>query len=315
MPESRSAPLEGGADRLPADVVPYFSSLLALYSRSNHRHCRTRAPSAPTLTPASDTGKTGERTTKITTPGITGTNETKAIVTLHDGAAQIGSKTTTGTSYSITSGTLSEGSHSLTATATDTAGNTGTSSPGSTITIDTTAPRAAAAPALTTASDTGISSTDRLTKITRPSLTGTAENGATIALFDGTTATGAATTATGGTYTATTGTLAAGSHTLIATATDPAGNTGTSSPGTGITIDTTAPSESINQRAGQADPTTAATINFTVVSSENLYGLTGTGITLTGTAGATTATVTGTGTGFNVAVSGMTKTGTVIPAT
>ncbi|MHA7271508.1 beta strand repeat-containing protein [Arthrobacter sp. HLT1-20] len=279
------------------------------------------APPAPKLSAASDTGKSSsDRITKTTTPIMTGTNESRAIVTLYDGATQIGSRTTTGTTFSIASLALAAGVHTLTATATDTAGNTGTSSPSTTITIDTTAPGAPAAPVLTAASDTGISTSDRLTKTTTPALTGTAEDGSTIALFDGATATGAAVTATASTYTATTGTLTTGDHTLTtgdhtltAAATDPAGNTGPSSPGTGITIDTTAPAVTINQGAEQADPTTAATINFTVVSNENLHGLSGSGITFTGTAGATTAAVTGTGTGFNIAVSGMTKTGTVIP--
>ena len=272
------------------------------------------APSSPTLSAASDTGKSStDRITKTTTPIITGTNETKAIVTLYDGATQVGTKTTTATTYSVTSSTLSSGSHTLTATATDIAGNLGPASGGTTITIDTTAPVAASAPTLTAASDTGVSSVDRITKITTPTLTGTAEDGVTVGLFDGVTASGAAVTATGGAYTATTATLTTGSHTITAVATDVAGNVGPASPSTSVTIDTTAPTVTINQAAGQADPTTASPINFTAVFSESVYGLTGSGVTLTGTATATTATLTGGGTTFNVAVSGMTKTGTVIP--
>ena len=68
----------------------------------------------------------------------------------------------------------------------------------------------------------------------------------------------------------------------------------------------------INQAAGQADPTNASPINFTVVFSESVTGFTGADVTLSGTAGATTATVTGSGTTYNVAVSGMTSDGTVI---
>ena len=68
----------------------------------------------------------------------------------------------------------------------------------------------------------------------------------------------------------------------------------------------------INQAAGQADPTNASPINFTVVFSEPVTDFATGDVTLSGTAGATTATVTGSGTTYNVAVSGMTGSGTVI---
>jgi len=71
------------------------------------------------------------------------------------------------------------------------------------------------------------------------------------------------------------------------------------------------PSVTINQAAAQVDPTNASTINFTAVFSAAVTGFSSTGVTLGGTAGATTAVVTGSGTTYNVAVSGMTQTGTV----
>ena len=45
----------------------------------------------------------------------------------------------------------------------------------------------------------------------------------------------------------------------------------------------------INQAAGQADPTNASPINFTVVFSESVTDFATGDVTLTGTAGATTA--------------------------
>lgn len=66
--------------------------------------------------------------------------------------------------------------------------------------------------------------------------------------------------------------------------------------------DLTAPTVTIEQAAGQADPTTGSTVNFTVVFSESVTGFDETDITLGGTAGATTATVTGSGTTYTVAV-------------
>ncbi len=74
-----------------------------------------------------------------------------------------------------------------------------------------------------------------------------------------------------------------------------------------------APTVTINQAAGQADPTNASPINFTVVFSEPVTDFDDVGdVTLSGTAGATTALITGGPTTYNVAVSGMTGNGTVI---
>ena len=78
--------------------------------------------------------------------------------------------------------------------------------------------------------------------------------------------------------------------------------------------DTTAPSVTINQAAGQADPTSASPINFTVTFSETVTGFAAGDISFAGSTvgGTLTATVTGTGPTYNVAVSGMTGTGSVV---
>ena len=76
--------------------------------------------------------------------------------------------------------------------------------------------------------------------------------------------------------------------------------------------DVEGPSVTINQAAGQPDPTNTSPINFTVVFNESVTDFATGDVTLSGTAGATTATVTGSGTTYNVAVSGMTQAGTVI---
>jgi hypothetical protein len=81
---------------------------------------------------------------------------------------------------------------------------------------------------------------------------------------------------------------------------------------TDFQVKTGKPSVTINQASGQADPTNASPINFTVVFSEAVTGFVTGDVTLSGTAGATTGTVTGSGTTYNVAVSGMTSDGTVI---
>ncbi len=105
-----------------------------------------------------------------------------------------------------------------------------------------------------------------------------------------------------------TASLAAGvAHDAGATA-----NSASTSTDNSVTYDNVAPTVTIDQAAGQADPTNASPINFTVTFSETVTGFATGDVTLAGTAGATTATVTGSGTTYNVAVSGMTGSGTVI---
>jgi hypothetical protein len=79
-----------------------------------------------------------------------------------------------------------------------------------------------------------------------------------------------------------------------------------------IIIDTTTPTVTINQAVGQLDPTGISPINFTVVFSELITDFVTGDVSLGGTAGATTATVTGGPITYNVAITGMTTSGTVI---
>jgi hypothetical protein len=76
-----------------------------------------------------------------------------------------------------------------------------------------------------------------------------------------------------------------------------------------IRWDQTAPSVTIDQNSTQADPTSASTITFDVVFSEDVFGFQS--VVLSGTAGATTAVVTGGPSSYTVTVSGMSTDGTV----
>ncbi len=97
----------------------------------------------------------------------------------------LGSATANGSgAWSFTTGTLNDGAHNLTATATDVAGNTGPASSALAVTIDTGAP---VAPAITSFSnDSGVAG-DHVTNDNTLSLTGTAEAGATVKVYDGAT--------------------------------------------------------------------------------------------------------------------------------
>ena len=74
--------------------------------------------------------------------------------------------------------------------------------------------------------------------------------------------------------------------------TDAAGNANTASTSTDNSVtftapDTTAPTVTINQAAGQSDPTSASPISFTAVFSEAVSGFTAADVAISGTAGGT----------------------------
>ncbi len=67
----------------------------------------------------------------------------------------------------------------------------------------------------------------------------------------------------------------------------------------------------VEQAAGQADPTSVAEVEFDVEFSEAVTGLGESAFVIGGTAGATTVTLTGSGTSYVATVTGMTAAGTV----
>ena len=96
-------------------------------------------PSTPDLEAASDSGTSGsDNVTNDTTPTFAGTAEAGATVTIYIDGVEKGSGSASGGSYRITTSMLTDGSHSVTATATDAAGASPTSGALS-FTIDTSA--------------------------------------------------------------------------------------------------------------------------------------------------------------------------------
>ena len=102
------------------------------------------APSTPILRAASDSGSSNsDNITSVTTPSFTGTAQANATVKLFDtdGTTELGTTTADGSgNWILTSNTLSQGAHSLTAKATDAAGNVSAASAGMGVLIDTAAP-------------------------------------------------------------------------------------------------------------------------------------------------------------------------------
>src|SRR5207344_2421614 len=102
----------------------------------------TTAPSVPTIASFStDSGTVGDGITNDNTLTLTGTAEANSTVKVFDGATLLGSAVANGSgAWSYTTAALPNGAHSLTATASDAAGNTGAASAALSVTIDTTAP-------------------------------------------------------------------------------------------------------------------------------------------------------------------------------
>jgi hypothetical protein len=100
------------------------------------------APSTPDMTAATDTGAADDDDiTSDTTPTFTGTAAPSSTVTLYSDGVAVGTTTADEDgNWSITPDELAEGPHTITATATDEAGNTSDPSGALDIVIDTTPP-------------------------------------------------------------------------------------------------------------------------------------------------------------------------------
>jgi MYXO-CTERM domain-containing protein/uncharacterized repeat protein (TIGR01451 family) len=190
----------------------------------------TTAPATPVL--VSPTA--GQETNNPRLP-VTGTAEPGSQVEVLVDGVIIGSATVDGAgNWTFTpTADVAEGTHELTVRATDAAGNRSPASMPRTFVIDRTAP---AAPVISSPA------MNSQTRLAQPSITGTAEPGATVTVtLDGMTA-GTATADSLGNWTfVPTTPLAEGAHTVSARATDRAGNQGTPSGDTSFGVDTMAP--------------------------------------------------------------------------
>ncbi|KAB8141140.1 hypothetical protein F8S13_20255 [Chloroflexia bacterium SDU3-3] len=191
----------------------------------------TSAPSAPSIgSPSAGASSSSSQ------PTISGTAEAGSTVTVKESSTTLCTATTNGSGvWSCTpSVALSEGSHTITATATDAAGNTSAASGSRSFTVDTSAP---SAPSIGSPA-AGVSSSS-----SQPTISGTAEAGSTVTVKEGSTTLCTATADGSGVWSCTPSVaLSEGGHTITATATDAAGNTSAASGSRNFTVDTTAPS-------------------------------------------------------------------------
>ncbi|WP_333855474.1 Ig-like domain-containing protein, partial [Leclercia sp.] len=211
----------------------------------------TLKPTPPTIALALDdvgpvTGPlTSGRTTNDPQPVLTGTSEPNARVQIFEGTTLRGEGVADGSgNWSIEINTqLDDSQHSFTAVATDAAGNASDPSTPFTLTVDTLVP---VAPVLASVTDdvgeTVALTNGQLTNDARPTLSGTAEAGTTVNVYDGTTLLGTATVGANNAWSFTPQSpLADGAHTLTVTTTDAAGNVSPPTAGFTINVDATAP--------------------------------------------------------------------------
>ena len=189
--------------------------------------------SALALDASSDTGILGDNITSFFPPTFSGSAEPGSRIDLFSGGSLIGTTTVQQNGlWSLTSTELGEGSHTLTARVTDTAGNASLPSSPLLLAIDRTLPSAPALTGLAPGSDTGVPG-DNVTTRTTPTLTGVGEAGSLVTLYDtdGVAVLGTATVQQDGTWSVTSSALSVGNHNLTTVVTDAAGNvSATSSP-------------------------------------------------------------------------------------
>ncbi len=235
----------------------------------------TVPPGTPTITTIVDnlapyTGSlaTGG-TTNDNTLAVSGIGESGSTIILRNGTEVVGTGTASAFgAWTIVTMPLPDGPVQLSATAMDAAGNASAASAAIPLTIDTTAP---AAPTIL-----GPAAPASEGEATQPILTGTAEPGAVITLYDDATLLGTTQADGAGTWSFATSLLANATYSIVATATDAAGNTSALSaplvPQMALKLDKTALWTS---EAGGSDTLLVQAINVTAGLGELIVSIDG----------------------------------------
>ncbi|MBN2535442.1 MAG: hypothetical protein JXB88_21365 [Spirochaetales bacterium] len=233
----------------------------------------TSAPGTPAgldLAAADDSGVSDSDniTSQTSSLTISGSSEANALVTLSSSiTGLLGSGSANGSGSWLVNVSLNENVHTVTATATDLAGNTSGNSTGLVITIDTTPPGTPSVPDLAAADDSGSSNTDNITRtITGLTFTGTGDANVDMTLMSDLDGELASATADGsGNWTFDPIAIPVSvndTHSITAQATDTAGNTASSS-GLSLVVDTTAPAV----RSALSPATKVIAIDATIASN------------------------------------------------
>jgi len=243
------------------------------------------APGAPVITSVNDnvgiiqgeitdntTGDPANNTiTDDATPTITGTAEANSTVSVYNGPTLLGTTTTDAAgNWTFTPGVtpgssaLVTGPYTITAQATDAAGNTSPDSNARNFSVDAGAPLD---PAITGVTDdvlaiVGNVAPNGVTNDNEPAIVGTGQPGSTVNVYDGGIKIGEALVQpdTNWTFTPTTP-LSEGGHTITVDATSPAGVTSNLSGPYPFTVDTLAPNSPAFTLTDDVDPLTGLIVN------------------------------------------------------
>lgn len=247
----------------------------------------TTPPSTPTATPpaaptiasfSTDTGVAGDGITNDNALELKGAAAAGSTVKIYDGATQIGSTTADSAgSWDYITKILTDAKHTLTATATNSSGQTSVASAAVAVTVDTKAPVAP-----TIAKDTVNSSNQAV-------VSGSAEANSAIKVYDGTTQVGTATTNSSGAWSVTTSALSAGSHALTAKATDVAGNVSAASTVVDPVIGSGSSGSTGSGTSGSGTSGTGTSGSVISGSGTSGSGTSGSGSSGTGTSGSGTS--------------------------
>ena len=243
----------------------------------------TVVPDAPTdlaLAASSDSGAIGDGLTNDDDPTIDGEGAAGDTVSLYSlgtvliGKAVVGAD---GTWSVVPAQALPDGSYTLSATLSDSAGNTSSASTALHLTIDTTPP---AAP-----TDLRLAADGSSTDDTTPTITGTGEAGATLVIHDGAESVGATTVGSDAAWSVTTTALATGEHSLTAIETDAAANVSQASDALTIDIVPPAPATSVTLGGGSQIYDAAAGQNVQAGSGSDTVAAVSGQATVTGSSG------------------------------
>jgi len=175
----------------------------------------TVAPTVPMIASFSpDSNIAGDGITNVDHVNLAGTAEAGSTLRVFDGATLIGTTAADANgAWSFATGTLADGSRAFTVAAVDAAGNVSAPSAALNVTVDTHAP---VAPTLLSGAPAASNAVI---------VSGTAEAGSSVRLYEGSTLLGSGVAAASGAWSIVTGSLAQGQHSFTATTTDAAGNT------------------------------------------------------------------------------------------
>lgn len=229
----------GGADALRiAGVTSLTSADYSFVSTTNSPMAMTSI-AVPTISAVNDSGSIVSGLININHLVLTGRAQAGLTVKVFDGTTQIGTAIADGNgSWSMATALLAEGGHTFAAAAMDGVGNLTALSAGVNVTIDTVAPNV---PKLASFSPDSSVAGDGVTNVNHVNLTGAADAGSTVQVFDGATMIGTAIADTSGAWSFATATLADGNHTFAGKTADAAGNVSASSGALNVTVDTRAP--------------------------------------------------------------------------